>query len=126
MNRRSFSKQIIKNIGSYVLLSHLSKADLFAKSVRPITDHWLKALNEISLDLKKGGISPLVWQNQVENLYNEVPLDDLINLLDFERFVKNFEYPNKGVNTKGVRFPSMPFLSSYLIIPDCLDYQRVQ
>jgi len=107
MDRRSFSKQLVKAIGSYALMSSLSHHDLFAKSIKPMTDHWLKTLNDISHDLKEGGISPLNWQQQIEDLYMKVPLDDLIKLVDFERLIKNFEYPDKGVNTKAVKFPAI-------------------
>ena len=107
MNRRVFTKDIIKTVGYYTLFSSLVNYDLVAKSIQPIFENWLKLLNEVSQDLKQGGIKPEQWQLQVEELFKSVTLEEVINRIDFEKLVVNFNYPDKGVNTKPVKFPSL-------------------
>ena len=107
MKRRTFFKETVKVVSSYALMSSLINNQLIAKSVSPITDHWLKQLNDMSHDLKIGGITPKDWQTQIETLYSKVPLHEIIDLVDFEQMIKNFEYPEKGVNTKKISFPPL-------------------
>lgn len=107
MNRRSFSKEMIKVIGSYTVLSSIANHQLFANNIAPITDHWLKSLHEMSGDLKVGGITPSNWQEQLSNLYAKVTLEEIISLIDFDNLIKAFNYPHRGVNTKKVTFPTL-------------------
>lgn len=69
--------------------------------------HWLNELNEMSNDLKSGGITPKYWQQQIERLYDQITVEEIIRLIDFDGLTKNFKYPDKGVNTKKVTFPDL-------------------
>jgi len=40
--------------------------DAFAREVQPVTDRWLRELQEMAMDLKTGRITPRSWQDQIE------------------------------------------------------------
>lgn len=104
MDRREF---LIGTIASYSLLRALFTTDAFADSVKPVTTDWLKGLNEMSLDLEAGRITPSQWQAKISELFNRVSLEELLTRIDFHKLVQGFEYPDLGVNTKWVRFPRL-------------------
>ena len=104
MTRREL---LIASIASYSLLRTLFTRDAFAASEKPVTDSWLEDLNEMSLDLQAGRITPLQWQGRIEALYDRVSLEDLLARIDFEKLTRGFEYPDLGVSTKWVSFPRL-------------------
>ncbi|HWM90033.1 MAG TPA: hypothetical protein VN493_04645 [Thermoanaerobaculia bacterium] len=107
MNRREFSKSLIGSIASYALFRTLFLKDALAGSVKPVTDHWLRGLHEMSLDLKTGKITPGQWQTKIDELFDRVGFEELLTRIDFDKLVQGFEYPDLGVNTKWVRFPQL-------------------
>jgi hypothetical protein len=107
MNRREFSKSLIGSIASYALFRTLFTRDAFADSVKPVTDHWLKGLHEMSLDLQAGKITPGQWQAKIAELFDRVSLEELLARIDFDKLTQGFEYPDLGVNTKWVSFPRL-------------------
>lgn len=42
------------------------------------------------------------WQNQIEGLYKNIVLSEILKFIDFENLLKGFEFPDLGVNTKRV------------------------
>jgi hypothetical protein len=107
MNRRDFTKTLLGSIASYSLFRTLFTNDAFADSVKPVTDGWIRSLHEMSLDLKQATITPGQWQARIAELFNRVPLEELIARIDFARLTQDFEYPDLGVNTKWVTFPKL-------------------
>ncbi len=77
------------------------------KSIRPIVDHWAVQLHEFCSDLKTETITPMQWQKKVEELYNKVELEELLKFIDFQNLIKGFKYPDLGVATRPVTFPSL-------------------
>ncbi|MEP0548265.1 MAG: hypothetical protein ABJF88_15115 [Rhodothermales bacterium] len=114
MERREFSKTLVEAVASYALFHTLAARDAFGRDVRPITDRWLRDLQTMSLDLRDGRITPSEWQDQIDALYRNVPLHDLLLRVDFDRVVRGFDYPDRGVNTERVRFPALDGLPERL------------
>lgn len=106
-NRREFSKQILGAALNYFLLESLFNSQAFAKPVAPIANHWAKQLSEICNDLKQEKVSPILWQSQVEKLFNHIELPELLKFIDFNALTRNFDYPDLGVNTKIINFPEL-------------------
>jgi len=106
-SRRVFGKQVLGTALNYFLLESLFNSRAFAKPVTPIANHWAKQLTEICSDLKLQKISPVLWQQQVEKLFNHIELPELLKFIDFETLTRNFEYPDLGVNTKTIKFPQL-------------------
>lgn len=103
MNRR----ELLIGIASWSLLRTLFTTDAFADSVRPVTGDWLKGLNEMSLDLQSGRITPGQWQAKIAELFDRVSQEELLARIDFDKLIQGFEYPDLGVNTKWVKFPRL-------------------
>lgn len=107
MNRRKVPKILAASLVSYTLLDTLIFKKAIPRAIIPITKHWLVQLNEYCMDLKKSAISPAEWQDLVELLFNRIALDELLELIDFENLIKQFNYPDLGVHTKMVNFPKL-------------------
>lgn len=107
MNRREFSKKLMAAVVSYALFDSLFASNAFSKSVEPISKHWALKLNEYCSDLRKNSITPLEWQNQIEGLYNNIELSEILKFIDFELLIKGFEFPDFGVNTRRIKFPKL-------------------
>jgi hypothetical protein len=107
MDRRYFSKQLLKSITSFALLDTLLSCNAVTTAAKPITDHWAKRLHEYCFDLKKQTLTVTEWQTNVETLFNEIELKDLLSFIDFAHLTKGFEFPELGVNTKPVKFPTL-------------------
>lgn len=114
MNRRELCKSLVGSIASYALFRTLFVQDVFAESVRPITDSWVKGLHEMSMDLQAGKITPRQWQDKLKELFDQVELQDLLTRIDFDKLIQGFEYPDLGVNTKWVKFPRLDGLPEQL------------
>jgi hypothetical protein len=114
MNRRDFSKMLLGGIASYSLFRTLFTADAFADTVKPVTDRWIRDLHEMSQDLLQSTITPGQWQAKIDELYNRVPLEDLLARIEFAKLAQGFEYPDLGVTTKWVTFPKLDGLPQNL------------
>lgn len=114
MNRRDFTSSLLEAIASFSLIRSLVATDAFTQAIRPITNHWVAKLHEMSQDVKAGSITPGMWQENIQELFNQVPLSDLLSLIDFERLIQGFTYPDLGVHTKRVTFPSLKGVPSNL------------
>ncbi|MEL6675373.1 MAG: hypothetical protein AAFR61_24400 [Bacteroidota bacterium] len=107
MKRREFSKQLLQTVSSYALFQSLWTTQALARSIQPLTDHWAIQLHEYCQDLRKQSLTPLEWQQKLAELYETIPLDELLRFIDFDRLSQGFQYPDLGVNTKMVRFPTL-------------------
>ena len=113
-SRRQFNKKLLSSLVSFSLMEMLVVGDLLGKKVKPITDHWAIKMNEMCLDLRQNTLSPSQWQTQIENLLDQIELEELLRFIDFDRLTQNFSFPDLGVNTKVVRFPSLSGLPQNL------------
>jgi hypothetical protein len=92
-------------------LDTLFRQQLFADSVQPIADRWLKELHTLCSDLRTNAISQLQWQARIDDFHSRLPLEDLIRLIDFERSIKRFEYPDLGVVVTDPKLPKVEGVS---------------
>ncbi len=76
-----------------------------------MTAKWLKELQVMCKDLKVDSISQFQWQEKINAFHNKLPLSDLLKFIDFEKAVRNFQYPDKGVVTKDTIFPKVTSIS---------------
>lgn len=114
-SRREFLSTMAGAIASYTFCSSLFSVQAFSRTGKDATDHWVKRLNELSRDLKRGGISPTEWQDQLADLYNYISPDEITSLIDFDRLVKRFSLPDNGVNAEAVLFPKLQGIPDNLV-----------
>ncbi len=113
MTRKEFSNELLTALTGIAFLDLLFQQQLFAHSVRPIADHWLKELNTMCRDLKTNAIAPLEWQKKIEAFHARLPLEDLMKVIDFERSVSKFNYPDLGVVTTDPVLPKVQGISGH-------------
>ena len=107
MDRREFSKGILGAVTSFALMDTLFAFNGIDKKTKPILEHWAIQLNEFCSDLKTNTITTLQWQKQIEKLYNQIELKEILKFIDFDNLIKGFVYPDLGVSTKPVKFPKL-------------------
>jgi hypothetical protein len=111
MTRREFSRNALLTLTGLAFLDVLFRQQLFANSIRPIADHWLKQLHTMCSDLKTNSISPVEWQTKIDEFHRKLPLEDLIKIIDFEKSIEKFEYPDLGVVTMDPLLPKVDGVS---------------
>ncbi len=106
MDRNEFTRHLLATVTSFSLFETLQYCEAYSSPIRPIMGNWVKSLNEYCADLKKSTISPSEWQSKVEELYATIDLDEVIDNIEFNKLYRAFSYPDLGVGTKPVKFPS--------------------
>lgn len=107
MDRRGITKGILATVSSFALMDSLFAFNAVGRHIKPITDHWAINLNDFCEDLKTKSITPLQWQQKIEELYAKVELEELLKFIDFKNLIRGLEYPDLGVSTKPVKFPTL-------------------
>lgn len=107
MERRAFTKGVLATVASFALMDSLFSCNGVEKKTKPLFVHWAIKLNEYCADLKTNTLTPLQWQEKIEELYNQIELTEILQFIDFERLIKGFEYPDLGVATQPVKFPKL-------------------
>lgn len=115
LNRRQFNRQLLTAVLSYSLLDSLFAANAIPAKLAPLTNHWAKDLEDICQDLRVSSITPALWQDHVEDLFQKIELKELLQFIDFERLIKGMSFPDLGVATKPVVFPRLEGLPTHTV-----------
>ena len=99
LSRRSFAHNVLGSLLTFSLLETLFECDAFAEKVRPVTTHWLNDVNQLGLDLKDQSVSQIVWQEKLRELFAQVNLDELLNLIDFDKLTAGVELKDRGARS---------------------------
>jgi len=110
MDRRRFA-QVLGLLPTYALLEHLLSRELLAASVRPVTDAWLRELEDASRGLAERKLQPREWQAGVEALFRRMPLEELLRRVDLDRVAKEIGTPRPAASTQRVRLPGVEGLA---------------
>lgn len=116
MNRREFSKDMLVTLTGIALIETLFRYRLLGALVRENSNRWLKELNTFCADLKTDKIPPVEWQKQIDTFHSSLPLPDLLKLIDFDKAISHFEYPDLGVVTNDIRFPHIEGMENFSFI----------
>ena len=101
-SRRTFNKEAVGSLLTFTLLETLFECDAFADKVKPLTVRWLNDVNQLGSDLKTQKLKQVDWQQKIEQLFSQVQLPELLELIDFERLTKNLKLADNGA--RPVRF----------------------
>ena len=81
-------REIIKiGAGSLLAASFLNHAAEIGCAMGPLEDKlesWKKRLGEVSSQLGKGQISGLQWQEEMDRIYGDTPINDLLKMIQFD------------------------------------------
>ena len=84
-SRREFSQQALGSLVTYSLLETLFAHDAFGAEIRPQTVEWLAQVNSLGRDAQQQKLPQLEWQKQIERLFSQVNLPDLLRMIDFDQ-----------------------------------------
>ena len=107
LGRRDFAKKTLGSLLTFSLLETLADNDLFADKVKPITKKWLTQVNDLSQQLKGRKLKQVDWQKQIEQLFKQVDLPDLLRMVDFDRLTKNLKFVDNGARSVRFKFPKV-------------------
>lgn len=114
ITRREFSRDALGSLLTFTLLDVLLRTEALADEIRPTTARWLNDVNQLALELKAQRLEQVVWQRQVETLFAQVDLPDLLRMVDFERLTANLKLLDRGALSLGFRFGGVEGLPTSL------------
>ncbi|MEX0819402.1 MAG: hypothetical protein WD070_07405 [Pirellulaceae bacterium] len=115
ITRRSFNGGALGSLLTLSLLETLFDSDAFAAEVKPITGKWLGDLHQLGLDLKGEKLTQVAWQQQVEELYKQVDLPELLKFIDFRKLTANLQFRDRGERSLRPKFPEVEGLPTDLV-----------
>ena len=110
ISRRDFGKNLLSSLLTYSLLKTAFEQDLFAQTIKPTTDKWLKGIHELCGDLRTNKISQTQWQEKIGQLHSRISLPELLRFLNFEKLEKQMAVPVGGVQSEVFNFPKLNWL----------------
>jgi hypothetical protein len=102
LSRRQFSSRVLGFLVAYGLIDALWSRDLFAETVKPTIEAWLKDLVEMTKELKGKKLTDLQFQIKMEDLYRKVDLTALTQLVKLDDIEKKMKLPENGASNSGV------------------------
>jgi hypothetical protein len=107
ITRREFSQQALGSLVTYSLLETLFAHDAFAGEIRPQTVEWLAQVNSLGRDAQQQKLPQLEWQKQIERLFSQVNLPDLLRMIDFDKLTRNIQLVDRGALSLSFKFPQI-------------------
>ena len=68
---------------------------------------WLRDIEQMGEDLKGQKLEQLVWQQKVEELFKQVPLADILALIDFDQLSSGVKFVDNGALSMRFKFPEV-------------------
>ena len=115
LDRREFARGTLGTLLTYSLLESLSATDAMGKEVQPIAAKWLAKLDAKSQELRGKELTQLQWQAEIEKLMTQVPLADLLKYVDFERWISELKFRDRGERAFRPQFPKVEGLPTQLV-----------
>lgn len=115
MDRRKFGKQTLGSLLTFSLLETILSSDALAESVKPIAAKWLAEVNRMSEDLKGQKLKQTDWQQQVEQLFEQVDLAEFLTYVDFATLTKDMKFQERGERSFRAKFPEVEGLPTELV-----------
>ncbi len=85
LNRREMFGLSGRSLLASWLAIHAHQAGFAADAAEPNVQDWARQLDAVSRRVAERKISPLEWQEAVDALYRDVPMESLLAMIDFRR-----------------------------------------
>lgn len=115
LSRRDFATHTLTSLLTFSLLETLCSRDVFADEIKPITAQWLKQLHRLGTDVKNHTLTPVMWQDQVESLFEKCDLPELLRFVDFEKLTAKVSFREQGEVSLRANFPKVEGLPTNLV-----------
>lgn len=83
--RREILNGLLHGVAAAGLLRLALSSDAIAAPAEPLTEAWAKQVSTLARDYRLQSLSPVQWQDAIEQLNRSVPLHELLSYIDFER-----------------------------------------
>lgn len=108
--RREFGKKLLSSLLSFSLIKTSFERNLFAQTIRPVTEKWLRGIHELCGDLHTDKISQTHWQKMIRKLHARIEMPELLRFLDFEKLEREIKITEYGEAVKRFNFPKFDWL----------------
>jgi hypothetical protein len=115
ISRRAFARDTLGTILTFSLLETVFQHDLFAAETPAAAEKWLRDVQQLGMDLKGQKLEQVAWQKKVEELYKQVPLEDFLKLIDFERISTGVKFVDNGALSMRFTFPQVEGVPKNLV-----------
>ncbi len=115
VNRRTFLGDTLGTLVTMSLLETIFGHELLGAEVRPAAASWLRDIEQLGQDLKGQKLEQLVWQQKVEELFRQVPLDDVLALIDFDKLASGIKFVDNGALSLRFKFPEVEGVPKNLV-----------
>src|SRR5687767_13631760 len=115
VSRRTFARQTLGSLLTFSLLETLYQCDAFADNVKPVAYRWVKGMAELGKDLKDQKLKQEEWQKKMEELYSQVDLPEILELIDFDKLTKNLTLVDNGVRSLRFSFKQVEGVPENLV-----------
>ena len=116
INRRQFGRTSLEALLAYSLLETLfTHPAVAAESVPDAAVKWLKEVNTLAADVKEQRLKQVDWQKNVEELFRQIELPDLLSVLQFDALTKSAKLLDHGALSLKPKFPKVEGLSDQLV-----------
>ncbi len=85
---------LLASLGGYALVRMLLGREALAGPARREVQTWVTRTHELCADVRGRKIPQLEWQLQMEALYARVPLQELLQAIDFDRLASRMKLPD--------------------------------
>jgi hypothetical protein len=107
ISRRHFTRNMLSSVLTFSLVESLCKSDSLGGNLKPLAHRWLVELQEMSRDLKGQKITPLEWQNKMDELFARVDLKDLLRAINFNRLARRVRWRDQHEYVDEISFPRL-------------------
>ena len=115
MDRRHFCQHTLGSLLTYSLLETVFQCDALASELKPVAAKWLADVNQMSVDLKGKKLQAVEWQQQVEQLFAQVDVQEFLTFVDFSKLTKNMQFKDHGERSFRATFPEVEGLPTQLV-----------
>jgi hypothetical protein len=113
--RREFAQQTLGSLLIYSLLEQLSLTPAFSAEVQPVAARWIARINELTQDLRGKKLPQVEWQKEIEALFAQIELPELLKFVDFAELTRNMQFRDRGERSFQARFPQVEGLPTELV-----------
>lgn len=115
LSRRQFTRDALGTLLTMSLLETVFQHELLAAEVRPAAARWLRDIEQLGRDLKGQQLEQLAWQAKVEELFRQVPLEDILAFLDFDQLSRGVKFVDNGALSLRPKFPEVEGVPKNLV-----------
>jgi len=115
LSRRQFTRDTLGTMLTMSLLETVFQHELLGAEVRPAAANWLRDIEKLGQDLKGQKLEQVAWQQKIEELFRQVPLADVLAMIDFDQLTSGIKFVDNGALSLRFKFPEVEGVPKNLV-----------